>query len=191
MHITVFDLVRIPSQKYSSSSPHLQYHKSTHTNHLRISDYTHSAHARTRLTRHSIPSYSRLINAHVTAFPYGSRSLFVRPQLSCLAPNVRISVNTSLRPTNTLARPIVYSCRLPDNSRILAQDGRRDQSPQREDPLKQVHGLLLLDSYVLPVFGSAPHTIERGLGKRAQQKLGAQRIWWCRKTLEPQWTDNC
>lgn len=34
-----------------------------------------------------------------------------------------------------------------------SQDGCRDQSPQCEDPLKQVHRLLLFDPYVLP--GSA------------------------------------
>lgn len=42
--------------------------------------------------------------------------------------------------------------------------GRRNQSPQREDSLKQVHGLLLLDSYVFrtPVFGEGTRILALG-----------------------------
>jgi hypothetical protein len=62
-----------------------------------------------------------------------------------------------------------------------AHHGRRDKSPQCEDSLKQVHRLLLLDSYVLPGFRYALSCLRKGeeeveLSLRTRDTRG-RRLW--------------
>jgi hypothetical protein len=118
----------------------------------------------------NVVSYFHFPPAHVTNYLSQTASRLI----SRSAP---MFLGTRIFNTKSTAASYAYSYgrRFPfpkPPRRQFAHHGRRDQSPQCEDPLQQVHGLLLLDPYVLPDSACTLFAPSRIREAHAQEDLG-------------------
>jgi hypothetical protein len=181
MHITMFDDVRELKPDILSPSP------SHFEDYNQLQDLLAIIGLHILCTHHQPTLYLLVFPAnHCTC---RSRSLFVRPQLSCLAPKVRISLNTSLRPTSTARRiPLTYpvTVALANPSKMAAA-------------IKALNAKIRSNKYSdyfcsTRMFYPSPHpqrTKRRSLGEGRSTQRGVQRILQCENISGGQWTDNC